>query len=115
MTRRSVVYLGCLISTFCLICMFTKESSSAFNFSFFQRGRIQVGDLKQQLESGLRPRTPAEFAFIQRVVTMTKQNALPIKIVKVTFNWARRKRPYPFPYFQRALTIEAGKRGIRVQ
>jgi hypothetical protein len=92
-----------------------RESNSAFSFAFFQRGRIEVGDLKEQLESGLRPRSPAEFAYVQRVVELTRENKLPLKLVKVTFNWARRKRPYPFPYFQRALTIELAKRGIRIR
>lgn len=115
MTRRSMISLACLSVTFCLLGVAVKEGNSAFSFAFFQRGRIPVGDLKQQLETGLRPRTPAEFAFIQRVVALTKANKLPVKLVKVTFNWARRKRPYPFPYFQRALVIEAAKRNIVVK
>ena len=76
----------------------------------------QSRDLRQRLESGLRPRTPAEFAFIKRVVKMVEQGKLPRRIVDVTFNWARKKfRRYRFPYFYRALRIEAAKRGIVVR
>ena len=75
-----------------------------------------TGDLKEQLKSKLRPRTPAEMAFVDRVVKMVEQDQLPLRTVHVTFNWARKKRRfYRFPYFQRALIIEAAKLGIRVQ
>ena len=74
-----------------------------------------VRDLKELLKTGLRPRTPAEFAFVDRVVKMTQQNKLPLPLVKASFNWARRKRPYPFPYFQRAVKILAARRGIVVR
>ena len=73
-----------------------------------------AGDLKEQLEFGLRARRPSEFAFIQRVVTMVKANQLPEKLVKSTFQWARHKKPYPFPYFERALRIRAAKLGIQI-
>ena len=73
-------------------------------------------DLKEQLKSKLRPRTPAESAFIDRVVKMVDQNKLELRTVNSTFNWARRIRlRYRFPYFQRALQIEAAKKRVIVK
>jgi hypothetical protein len=80
-----------------------------------RRITIPVGDLKEQLQSKLRPRSPQEFAFIDRVVSMVQRQQLPMNVVKVTFNWARKKpTEYRFPYFQRALRIQAAKLGIQV-
>jgi hypothetical protein len=79
----------------------------------FRRG-VQA-DLKQQLEAGLYARRPAEFAFIARVVQLVDQGQLPESLVKSTFAWARRKRPYPLVYFERALRLRARKIGIVVQ
>ncbi len=72
-------------------------------------------DLREQLESKLRPRSPEEFAFAERVVTMVEQGKLPLRTVRASFNWARNKRrPFRFPYFRRALQIEAAKLGIKL-
>ena len=70
--------------------------------------------LKQLLERGLRARRPEEFAFVNRVVRLVQQQRLSEKLVKSTYNWARKKRPYPFPYFERALKVQAAKQGIRI-
>ncbi len=75
---------------------------------------VQV-DLKQQLEKGLRARRPEEFAFIDRVVIMVYQGQLSRSLVNSTFDWARRKRPYPFVYFQRGLIVRAARMGVTVQ
>jgi hypothetical protein len=46
---------------------------------------------------------------------MVEQGRLPLVTVKAAFGWARRKRRrYRFPYFQRAMQIEARKRGIKI-
>ena len=76
---------------------------------------VEVADLKEQLENGLKARLPADFAFISKVVTLVEQDKLPINVVKAVFQWARKKgaaNNYPFPYFQRALKIRAKKLGI---
>lgn len=72
-----------------------------------------VAGLQEQLEGGLRARLPPEFAFIKRVVTAVETGRLPIALVKSTFAWARRKKqPYPFPYFERALKLRAAEQGL---
>jgi hypothetical protein len=69
--------------------------------------------LKQALEKGLKARRPSEFAFIRLVVKKVEQGALPRKMVERTFLWARNnKQPYPMPYFERALQIQAKKLGV---
>ena len=72
-------------------------------------------DLKDKLEKGLRARRPEEFAFIGRVVAMVDKGQLPLDLVRETFAWARKKRPYPYPYFERALKIRAAAIGIEVK
>jgi hypothetical protein len=69
--------------------------------------------LKQALEKGLKARRPSEFAFIRLVVKKVEDGVLPRKIVERTFLWARQnKQPYPMPYFERALQIQARKIGV---
>ncbi len=77
------------------------------------QGGVQV-DLKKQLETGLYARRPEEFTYIARIVRMVDRRQLPEKLVISTFGWARRKRPYPLVYFERALQVRARKIGIVV-
>ncbi len=81
-----------------------------------QDGRIApiVPDLKNQLEKGLKARLPREFEFIELVVGKVEANQLPLDLVTSTFLWARPKRPYPFPYFERGLRLRAAQRGIEL-
>lgn len=74
---------------------------------------VQV-DLKKQLETGLYARRPEEFAYIGRVVRQVERGQLPEKLVISTFAWARKKRPYPLVYFERALRLRARRLGIVV-
>ena len=75
---------------------------------------VQVADLKQQLEAGLRIQRPQDFAFIDRIVVMVEHKQLPLDMVKSTFACARKKEPYPFVYFERGLRARAAKRGIGI-
>lgn len=72
----------------------------------------EVGDLREQIQVELEPRTPQEYAFLDRVMLLVKRDQLPLVWVRQLFQWARRKRPYPFTYFQRALTDRARRSGI---
>ena len=69
--------------------------------------------LKQALEKGLKARRPSEFAFIRLVIEKVEQGKLPRKLVERTFLWARdNKQPYPMPYFEKALQLQAKKLGV---
>ena len=74
----------------------------------------QTVNLQETLEYGLQARRPVEFAFIALVVKWVDEGRLPQSLVLSTFDWAREKRPYPFPYFVRALRLRAAKLGIRI-
>ena len=76
---------------------------------------VKSANLQEQLEKGLRARLPQEFAFIDRVVKMVEKGKLPLDLVRSTFDWARDKRPYPFPYFERGLKKRAARIGIIVR
>jgi hypothetical protein len=68
--------------------------------------------LKIVLEKGLNARLPSEFAFVDKVVRLVDEGRLPVSVVDSTFLWARRRQPYPFPYFERALRIRAKRLGV---
>ena len=74
-----------------------------------------IAELKDQLNSGLKARRPQEFAFIGRVVEMVENRQLPLELVQSTFQWARFKKPYPYPYFESGLRVRAAKLGINIE
>ncbi len=79
--------------------------------------RVEVANLKDQLNSGLRARRPEEFRFIANIVQMTAQGRLPIKLVLSTFHYVRTKKKddkFPFIIFERVLRIRAAEIGIRL-
>ena len=113
MPRRQTI----LIVAFCILALQSDCGSADSRLTVSTTSRdiaVDVADLQDQLEAGLQARRPQEFAFIARVVAMVAKNRLPRFLVQSTFDWARRKQPYPFPYFQRALIIRAARIGIRV-
>lgn len=68
--------------------------------------------LQVVLEKGLRARRPSEIKFIGRVCDAVTRGDIPDSLAQRTYLWARRKNRYPFPYFQRAMVIQAGKLGV---
>jgi hypothetical protein len=71
----------------------------------------EVGDLKQKLEVGLRPRRESEFEFITRVVELVELDGLPMVVVLQYSQWARKKYR-PMPYFEKVIRDEAERRGV---
>jgi hypothetical protein len=74
----------------------------------------EIAELQDQLESRLKARRPAEFAFIERVVTLVEEGRLPLPLVISTYRWAASKYKHPFPYFVRALRIRAARIGVQI-
>ena len=69
--------------------------------------------LKEALEKGLKARRKSEFAYIKLVIKKVEEGKLPAKLVERTFLWARdNHQPYPMPYFEKALQIQAKKIGV---
>ncbi len=77
-------------------------------------GGATVPTLKQQLVTGLLARTPQEQEFIDKVVAQVDSGELPLGLVQSTFLWARKHRPYPMQYFERALRVRANDVGISI-
>ncbi|MCC6125162.1 MAG: hypothetical protein IT426_09390 [Pirellulales bacterium] len=63
----------------------------------------------------LRPPTPDDDAFIDRVVAQVKKGKLPASLVDSTLQWARKKSKRRFHYFKQALILRAAQQGIVVQ
>ncbi len=74
----------------------------------------RYASLQEQLELGLKARRPLEFAYIAQVVDLVEDGELPVELVRKTFVWARKKRPYPYQSFVRGLRILAEREGISI-
>lgn len=71
-------------------------------------------DLLALLEIGLKPASPRQFAFLEKVVQLVGDNRLSRKMVEGTFVWARRQSGWSFPYFELALRMRARRAGIKI-
>ncbi len=69
-------------------------------------------DLQTTLEKGLKARRPVEFAFIAQVIQLVDDGTLPENMVLTSFLWARKHRPYPYPYFAASLRRQAATLGV---
>ena len=90
----------------------TVMTPMAWSESAWGQSSYQQISLKQQLQFGLRARTPQEFAYIDTIVDLVERKILPRDLVNMAFLWARKKGRYPYPYFSRALVILAERDGI---
>lgn len=73
----------------------------------------RVATLNDQLVAGLRATRPEQKEFIAKVVRAVDEKRLDHQLVSAVFVWSRRRwPPMPFPYFERAMRIEAAKRGV---
>jgi hypothetical protein len=63
----------------------------------------------------LRPPTPDDAAFIDRVVKLVSKGKLPADLVDSTLQWARKKNKRRFNYFKQALILRAADRGITIK
>jgi hypothetical protein len=72
-------------------------------------------DLKTTLEKGLLARRPVELEFIKRVVWLVNHGKIPISVVETNFLYARRKGPYPMPYFMKTMEIRAQQLGVEIK
>jgi hypothetical protein len=79
--------------------------------------------LRERLEKGLRARTSADFAYLDRVIVEVEGGNLPQTLVDRVFFWARKKaeeqdegkRKRPMIYFRPALTILAARIGVDLE
>ena len=73
---------------------------------------VRTVSLQDRLEKGLRARRPQEFAFIAKVCKLVDAKVIPRKMVDATFFWARRKRRWPYQYFEFGMRRQAARMKI---
>lgn len=74
-----------------------------------------AASLEERLKAGLRTRLPEEDEFVETVAMLVRTGRLPAKLVDSTYVWAiGRRKAYPFPAFEKALRLQAGKIGVRL-
>ncbi len=100
------------LRSFLLVAMLSVLAIGLAHAQVMTSGGVTVPTLKQQLQAGLLARTPHEREFIDQVVQKVNEGDLPRSLVDSTFLWARRKQPYPMPYFEQALRVRAKLAGI---
>ncbi|HZZ28018.1 MAG TPA: hypothetical protein VFE46_08445 [Pirellulales bacterium] len=102
------------LSVLVLLAVLTALAVGLAKAQIVSTGGVVVPTLRQQLQVGLLARTPDEQAFVDEVVDMVNSGDLPFSLVQSTFLWARRHRPYPMQYFERALRVRASELGIGI-
>jgi len=105
-----------LLLVFCLLLVASTAAAAAPPNSHVSDQPIAPGgpDLKTTLEKGLMARRPVEFAFIHRVVWLVNHGKIPISVVETNFLYARRRLPYPMPYFMKTMEIRAQQLGVNL-
>ncbi len=72
-----------------------------------------VASLEDQLIYRLRATDEQQRAYIRRVTALVRSGELESRLVVAIYRYSLQRYPqYPFPYFERAMRYEAGKRGV---
>ena len=74
----------------------------------------KLEDLRALLKVGLLPASPAQEAFLDKVVSYVAQGTLSLRMVEGTFVWARNQAEWPYPYFEQALRERARRVGVKI-
>ena len=75
----------------------------------------RVASLSEYLISRLKATTDDQKSYIRELVKLVDQGKLERRTLIALERFARRRSPYfPLPYFERALRVEAAKRGVAV-
>jgi len=119
MSRRRSIGLSLFGATAIMISLAflhleTANSQDGFNPNDAERMMSSnVVELKEQLYFGLRTFRPEQRAFLDQVVTKVENKEISRAMVNVIFIWAQKRNPkVPFPYFEIALKLLAGKKGV---
>ncbi len=79
----------------------------------FQAGGQQVATLEEQLINRLRATTAQQKGFLRRVAVLVREKQLEQRLVVAVYRYSLKRHPYfPFPFFERAMRVEARKRGV---
>ncbi len=98
-----------------LACAVTTENAAHAQITrpITPRGGNQTASLYDILVSNLKATTPDQQTFLVRVVEETNNKRLDQGLALAVMRYAQHKHSaYPFPYFERAIRVEAAKRRV---
>lgn len=99
---------------FCLLAGSSNSASAQLTTPrSFGDGESSVATLEEQLTNRLRATTDQQKGFLRRVSVLVEQGKLEQRLVVAVYRYAlKRNSVFPFPFFERAMRFEAGKRGV---
>ena len=74
-------------------------------------------EYEERLNAVLKTRLDAEKEYVGVIVQLARDRKIPLKLVDVSWTWARKNRPwtkYPFVYFARIIKLQGDKIGVEV-
>ena len=75
----------------------------------------RTAKLEEFLINRLRATTENQQAYVREIVRLVEEGKLELRIVLAMQRYSERRSPFfPLPFFERALKVEAGKRGVAV-
>ena len=74
----------------------------------------KLAELRAQLTVGLLPASPAQEAFLDKVVAHVARRTLSLEMVQGTFVWACDQADWAYPYFEQALRKRARRVGVQL-
>ncbi len=74
----------------------------------------KLAELRAQLTVGLLPASPAQEAFLDKVVAHVARGTLSLEMVQGTFVWACDQADWAYPYFEQALRQRARRVGVQL-
>ena len=75
----------------------------------------RFANLQEQLINRLRATTEDKQAYIRRLIKLVRAKKLEVKLIVAIERKAIEQRPrFPFPYFEKAVKVEAAKRRVNV-
>lgn len=107
---------ACLLASLLVLVAFSTEASAQIGLgNGVTVVAPQGASLSDFLISRLRATTTDQRDYVREIVKLVEQNKLEKRIVLALERYARRKSPYfPLPVYERALRVEAAKRGVAV-
>jgi len=109
---KSIANAGVAVAAIVAACIAWHMPAATAHAQAINTTRGVEDTLREQLKLGLKARREIEFKYIESVAKSVENKTLPLELVRSTFLWARKKKPYPFQYFQRGLRIRASKAGF---
>ncbi|WP_442510732.1 hypothetical protein SH528x_002374 [Novipirellula sp. SH528] len=115
MNRQTWTKLALITGLFCGIQVTTAQTSSAQVTAprVLSSSTNHSATLEEQLTNRLRATSEDQRAYIRFVVLKVKEGKLDLRLVVAVERYALRRRPdFPFPFFERAMKVQAAKYNV---